>query len=157
MICITQNEKDRGEISKAGGPYDNIFEVYKENNSNVPSNSKENDNFDENDIINNHIKNDNNYINDNENNDNSKNLKSTKYSNYSERIIELINNIRQEPASYAEIIEDSIKYIIVDNNKDDPTKNCIIYKHKIKVALNRGKEDFLEGAEILRNKDLLPP
>ena len=69
----------------------------------------------------------------------------------------MINNIRKDPNSYAEIIEDSIKNIIEDNNKDDSTKNKIIYKQKVKVALNRGKEAFLEAAEILRNLESLPP
>ena len=69
----------------------------------------------------------------------------------------MINNIRQDPASYSEVIENSIKNIVDDNNKDDPTKSRIIYKQKVKVALFKGKEAFLEAAEILRNLDPLPP
>ena len=124
-------------------------------NPNDPNNSNNENNYDENDIINNLIKSDINY--ERENNENTKISRNSKYSNYSERIIELINNIRQDPASYAEIIEDSIRNIVDDNNKNDYTKNRIIYKQKVKVALNKGKEAFLEAAEILRNIDPLPP
>ena len=80
-----------------------------------------------------------------------------KYSNYSEKIVELINSIRQDPPSYADYIEDSIKYIVNDNNKNDSSKTKIIYKQKIKVALTRGEPAFHEAAEILRNTGPLPP
>ena len=54
-------------------------------------------------------------------------------------------------------IENSMKNIVDDNNKDDETKSRIIYKQKVKVALYKGKEAFLEAANILRNIDPLPP
>ena len=81
----------------------------------------------------------------------------SKYLNYSEKIVELINNIRQDPVSYADVIEESIQNIIEDNNKNDSTKSKIIYKQKIKVALTRGEPAFHEAAEVLRNFDPLPP
>ena len=81
----------------------------------------------------------------------------SKYLNYPEKIVEIINNIRQDPASYAQIIEESINYIIENNNKDDITKNKIIFKKKIKVALTRGEPAFLEAAEELRNTEPLQP
>ena len=84
----------------------------------------------------------------------SKNLK---YSNYPEKIIELINKIRQDPVAYADEVIDSMKNIVEDNNKNDPTKNKIIYKKKVKVALTKGKQAFLEAAEDLRNTEPLPP
>ena len=84
----------------------------------------------------------------------SKNLK---YLNYPEKIIEIINTIRQDPPAYAKIIIDSMKNIVEDNNKDDLTKNKIIYKKKVKVALTKGKEAFLEAAKELENTDPLPP
>ena len=152
--CITTNEEVNGEISKENND-DNIYEIYQENNLNEPNNS--NDNYDENDIINNLIKNDINYENENNINKNKKYSRNSKYSNYAEIIIELINNIRQDPASYSEIIESSMKNIVDDNNKDDETKSRIIYKQKVKVALYKGKEAFLEAANILRNIDPLPP
>ena len=80
-----------------------------------------------------------------------------KYSNYSEKIVELINSIRQDPPSYADYIEDSIKNIVDDNNKNDSSKTKIIYKQKIKVALTRGEPAFHEAAKILRNTGPLPP
>ena len=80
-----------------------------------------------------------------------------KYLNYPEKIVEIINNIRQDPSSYSYVIEDSIKNIIENNNKDDITKNKIIYKKKVKVALTRGEPAFLEAAEELRDMEPLPP
>ena len=149
--CLTPNDEENREISK-GNQDENIFELYQDYNLKELNNS---DNYDENDIINNLIKSDIKY--ENENNENTKVTKNSKYSNYAERIIELINNIRQDPAAYSEVIENSIKNIVDDNNKDDPTKSRIIYKQKVKVALYKGKEAFLEAAEILRNLDPLPP
>jgi len=84
-------------------------------------------------------------------------LKNQKYLNYPEKIIEIINTIRQDPVSYADVVIDSMKNIVEDNNKNDATKNKIIYKKKVKVALTRGKSAFLEAAEDLRNTEPLPP
>ena len=153
--CITSNDEENKEINKTSQE-DNIYEIYQGFSPN-DNNSNDNNNYYENDIINNLIKSDINYENENNINDFTKISKNSKYANYSEKIVELINNIRQEPASYAEIIENSIKNIVDDNNKNDSTKNRIIYKQKVKVALNKGKEAFLEAAEILRNLDPLPP
>ena len=83
--------------------------------------------------------------------------KNSKYLNYPEKIIEIINGIRQDPVSYADVILDSMRNIIEDNNKDDFKKNKIIYKKKVKVALTKGKPAFLEAAEQLRNLEPLPP
>ena len=80
-----------------------------------------------------------------------------KYADYPEKVIELLNRIRQDPVKYADVIEESIRNIIVDNNKDDPTKAKIIYKRKVKVALNRGEEAFKEAAEELRKMEPLEP
>ena len=77
--------------------------------------------------------------------------------NYPERIIELINNIRKDPVSYAKIIENSIKNIVEDKNKDEPSKSQLIYKQIVKVYLYKGKEAFLEAVDILRNSEPLPP
>ena len=84
-------------------------------------------------------------------------LKNQKYLNYPEKIIEIINTIRQDPVSYADVVIDSMKNIVEDNNKNDASKNKIIYKKKVKVALTRGKSAFLEAAEDLRNTEPLPP
>ena len=96
----------------------------------------------------------------NSSNQNNK-YKEDKYlnsANFAEKIVELINSIRQDPPSYADYVEDSIQNIIDDNNKNDKSKTKIIYKQKkIKVALTRGKPAFLEAAEELRNTGPLPP
>ena len=120
------------------------YENINQNNSNLKFNNSNNSNdFEDN-------KKQNEYENQLENHN-------LKYLNYPEKLVEIINNIRQDPVSYSEIIEDSIKNIIENNNKDDITKNKIIYKKKVKVALTRGEIAFHEAAEELRNTEPLPP
>ena len=80
-----------------------------------------------------------------------------KYADYPERIVELINNIREDPVGYADIIEDNIKNIIEEEDKNDPTNIRLIFKKKVKVALNKGEPVFREAAEILRSLSPLPP
>ena len=82
--------------------------------------------------------------------------KNVKYSDYPEKMLELINKIREDPLSYSNVIEDSIKNII-ENQDDDETKPKIIYKKKVKVALSRGEPAFREAVEKLRNMESLPP
>ena len=79
-------------------------------------------------------------------------IKNNKNENYSDSIIEIINKIRQDPVSYADIIEQSIINII-----EDVEKNKIIYKKKVKVALTKGEPAFKEAAEKLRMMSPLPP
>ena len=93
------------------------------------------------------------------NNDNDKinEEKNAKYSEYPEKMLILINKIREDPVSYADIIEDSIQNIIEEQDKDDETKTRIIYKRKVKVALNRGELAFKEAADELRSMNSMPP
>ena len=93
------------------------------------------------------------------NNDNDKinEEKNTKYSEYPEKMLLLINKIREDPVSYADVIEDSIQNIIEEQDRDDETKTRIIYKRKVKVALNRGELAFKEAADELRNMNSMPP
>ena len=93
------------------------------------------------------------------NNDNDKinEEKNAKYSEYPEKMLLLINKIRADPVSYADIIEDSIQNIVEEQDKDDETKTRIIYKRKVKVALNRGELAFKEAADELRNMNSMPP
>ena len=93
------------------------------------------------------------------NNDNDKinEEKNTKYSEYPEKMLILINKIREDQVSYADIIEDSIQNIIEEQDKDDETKTRIIYKRKVKVALNRGELAFKEAADELRNMNSMHP
>ena len=81
--------------------------------------------------------------NDNKNN-NDPNLK---YADYPEKIIELINNIREDPVGYADIIEDSMKYIVEEEDKNDPSNIRLIFKKKV----------FQEAADYLRSLTPLPP
>ena len=80
-----------------------------------------------------------------------------KYADYPEKIVELINNIREDPVSYADIIEDSIQYIVQEEDKNDPSNVRIIFKKKVKVALTKGESAFREAAEYLRSLTPLPP
>ena len=80
-----------------------------------------------------------------------------KYADYPERIVELINNIREDPVGYADVIEDSIKNITEEEDKNDPNNIRIIFKNKVKVALNKGESTFREAAEVLRTLRPLPP
>ena len=80
-----------------------------------------------------------------------------RYSDYPQKIVELINNIREDPVGYADIIEDSIKYIVEEEDKNDPLNTRLIFKKKVKVALNRGESAFREAADYLRTLNPLPP
>ena len=150
------NEKEKSEENK-----DNIVSKENLNNSNDNNNYKSyNDNINNQDNFNenfNNIKDYEDNQNQNEYENNLENNHNSKYLNYPEKIVEIINYIRQDPVSYSHIIEDSIKNIIENNNKEDPTKNKIIYKKKVKVALSRGEPAFREAAEELRNTNPLPP
>ena len=83
--------------------------------------------------------------------------KNVKYADYPEKMLELINKIREDPISYSEVIEDSIKNIIEVQNEEDENRPKIIYKKKVKVALTRGEPAFREAADKLRNMSPLPP
>ena len=83
--------------------------------------------------------------------------KNRKYSNYPQKMLELINKIREDPVSYADVIEDSILNILENQDEEDENKPKIIYKKKVKVALTRGEPAFREAAENLRNLTSLPP
>ena len=83
--------------------------------------------------------------------------KNNKYLDYPEKMLNLINIIRSDPASYADIIEDSIQNITEEQDRNDESKTRIIYKKKVKVALNRGEIAFKDAADELRNMEPLPP
>ena len=83
--------------------------------------------------------------------------KNVKYAEYPDKMLELINKIRENPVAYADVIEDSIKYIIEVPDKEDETKNRLVFKKKVKVALNKGESAFHEAAEILRKMEPMAP
>ena len=80
---------------------------------------------------------------------------------YNQRVFELINTIRLNPANYSKIIIDNIKNISIENHKElnknngmEELKQIIVFKKKVKVKLFRGKEGFIEAAKILED---IPP
>ena len=99
------------------------------------------------------------HINEDINNNNFNNMyePKTKYDDYPEKMVELINNIRGDPVGFADIIEDSIQNIQEEEDKNNPSNVKLIYKKKVKVALNRGEDAFREAAEYLRSLTPLPP
>ena len=145
---IYNNNNEKNEMNNSNNNFSNNDFNSDKNKTNFSPDVKEVENFNENEGT------PPNPDMERENNEISKNQK---YLNYPERIIEIINTIRQDPASYADVVIDSMKNIVEDNNKDDSTKNKIIYKKKVKVALTRGKPAFLEAAEHLKNTEPLPP
>ena len=144
---IYNNNNEKNELNNSNNHFSNNDYNSDKNKTNFSPIAKEAENFQENEAVPNpDIERENNEI-----------SKNQKYLNYPERIIDIINTIRQDPVSYADVVIDSMKNIVEDNNKDDSTKNKIIYKKKVKVALTRGKPAFLEAAEHLRNTEPLPP
>ena len=83
--------------------------------------------------------------------------KNVKYAEYPDKMLELINKIREDPVGYADVIEDSIKYIIEVPDKEDESKSRLVFKKKVKVALNKGESAFHEAAEILRKMEPMAP
>ena len=164
--CANSHEEEY-EINKRGANKENIFNNKEGNELNNSKNHFSNNDFNSDKNNNTNFSpnlNDGKYFHGNEESQNidmdqekQEILRNQKYLNYPERIIEIINNIRQDPVSYADVVLDSMKNIVEDNNKNDATKNKIIYKRKVKVALTRGKPAFLEAAEDLRNTEPLPP
>jgi hypothetical protein len=82
--------------------------------------------------------------------------KNSKYADYPKKMLELINKIRANPSSYADIVLNGINNIIINQDFDE-TKPKIIYKNKVKVALFKGEQAFREAAEILKEMQPLPP
>ena len=144
---IYGNKNERNELNNSNNHFSNNDYNSEKNKFNLSPNLNEGENYQHNRVSPKEEE-------ETESREISKNLK---YSNYPEKIIELINKIRQDPVAYADEVIDSMKNIVEDNNKNDPTKNKIIYKKKVKVALTKGKQVFLEAAEDLRNTEPLPP
>ena len=84
--------------------------------------------------------------------------------NFNLKVIELINNIRSDPVSFAEIIEESKKNIRIERvivkdkiTGDEIEKEKIIYKKKVKVALSKGEIAFTEASNYLKTLNPIPP
>ena len=150
--CANKTEEEE-ELSKKALEDGNLEKSENDYNNNIKKNNldllglNEEPNAIDNEIIEN-----NNY---DDNNDSI--LLNEKYANYPYKIVELINNIREDPVGYADIIEQSIQNIVLEEDKDDPTIKRLIYKKKIKVALTTGEKAFQEAIEYLRTLSPLPP
>jgi hypothetical protein len=146
--CANRNDEEEKEISKNGLENGNLEEDdynnnFKKNNIDLLGlNDQQNQN--QNEV--------------NENNDfNEDIIQNEKYANYPDKIVELINNIREDPVGYADTVEQSIQDIVTEEDKDDPTIKRLIYKKKLKVALTKGEPAFHEAIEYLRSLSPLPP
>ena len=142
---LEQKDEIFGLKSQEGNDPGNLRETHNENNDNYENH----DNIENNGIGEEH---------EDEYNEQAIENKNTKYADYPEKMLELINRIRENPSYYADVVEDSIKNIIeVQEEDEDQIKPKIIYKKKVKVALTKGEPAFRETAEKLRNMESLPP
>ena len=64
-------------------------------------------------------------------------------SDYTKKAYRLINKIRENPSSFAQVIENSVKFI-------QSEKGRLIFNHKLKVALHKGLEVFQEASNVLK-------
>ena len=76
---------------------------------------------------------------------------------YQIEALEIINQIRTDPGSFSENVENSIQYITEIPDKENPTTKKLIFKKIVKVALNRGAPAFTEAAEQLREINPMEP
>ena len=114
-------EEEEEEESEGNGP-GNLRETHNENNGDFENH----DNFENNGIGEEH---------EDEYNEQAIENKNTKYADYPEKMLELINRIRENPSYYADVVEDSIKNIIeVQEEDEDQIKPKIIYKKKVKIV-----------------------
>jgi hypothetical protein len=159
--CANKEDENKSEILKE---IEEEAGQNEENNNNYNSNSKEgifgleglnqNENQEKPPSEKPDNENDNDF---NENEINNNLEKNIKYSDYPQKMLDLINQIRANPVSYADVIEESMQNITEEQDKNDESKTRIIYKKKVKVALNRGEIAFKDAAEELRNMEPLPP
>ena len=159
--CANKEDENKSEILKE---IEEEAGQNEENNNNYNSNSKEgifgleglnqNENQEKPPSEKPDNENDNDF---NENEINNNLEKNIKYSDYPQKMLDLINQIRANPVSYADVIEECIQNITEEQDKNDESKTRIIYKKKVKVALNRGEIAFKDAAEELRNMEPLPP
>ena len=164
MGCQCQNKEDenKSEILKE---IKEITEENREDTNNYQSNSKEgifgldeqNQDDNQEDKPPSERQDNENYNEFNQNLINNSQKKNTKYSDYPKKMLNLINYIRANPVAFADTIEDSIQNITEEVDKNDDSKIRIIYKKKVKVALNNGEIAFKNAAEELRKMSPLPP
>lgn len=83
---------------------------------------------------------------------------------YEARAIKVINDVRKDPSKYSNFVKENKKFIFEEYhkvvNKDtfvEEDFSYTVYKHKVKVKLNKGKERFDEVAKILRETEPMNP
>ena len=91
------------------------------------------------------------------NNDEIINISKKQCEEYPNKILSIINQIRENPKTYSDIIKNSIKNIRQEESKDGSDKVRFIYENNLKILLFRGKEAFIEAAEILKEKEPIEP
>ena len=79
------------------------------------------------------------------------------YQDYSQKMFEIINKIRDNPPLYADEIEKSRLNITEQIPLDNMGKTKIIYKQRLKVSLCRGEIAFIEAAKELRTLSSISP
>jgi hypothetical protein len=153
----TNNNIIKNEIIKIENK-PNIPQIIKENKNNNKSNDKNNLNL---------LKSTNKQSENEKDNIKEKNkinvsissvVSSSNKGDYNSRILDLINKLRTDPKSFAEIILSNMQYInkkikIVSDNTTGHVeeKIQIFFQKKVKVELYRGEEAFIETANFLNN------
>jgi len=142
----------------------NIINNYPNNNTNDEDKNKikSNNNFES---FNNNLKlNNNSFNNDKEeveksnNNEINENKTSSYMKNdYNTRIVNLINEIRSNPAKYSSIILDNIQYISKevrieanDETGQNEEKVEILFQKKVKVKLYEGERAFIKASDYIK-------
>ena len=146
----------------------NITNYYQNNNNNNNNEedkdkNKSNNNFES---FNNTLKMNNNSLNNdkdddknnNNNNESNENKASSFLKNdYNSRIVNLINEIRSDPAKYSSIILDNIQYIskevrIIANDEtgQNEEKVEILFQKKVKVKLYEGERAFIKASDYIK-------
>jgi hypothetical protein len=143
------NEEDKNKTNNIIESFNNL-----KLNSNILNNGKAIDeNNNENNYNNNENKNNNNNYNENNENKTSSYIKN----DYNSRIVNLINEIRSDPAKYSSIILDNIQYIskevrIVANDEtgQNEEKVEILFQKKVKVKLYEGERAFIKASDYIK-------
>ena len=143
----------------------NIINNYPNNNNNVEDKVKDKNNNNFESFNNNLKKNNHSLINDkgddksNNNNDESNENKTSSYmrNDYNSRIVNLINEIRSDPAKYSSIILDNIQYISKevrieanDETGQNEEKVEILFQKKVKVKLYEGERAFIKASDYIK-------
>ena len=116
---------------------------YEQNNNNNNANEENMFQIEENDM--------------NDNNDNNNNsILAEPKDEYSKSMLQQINQLRNNPSLFIPDIETGINYITREVSKKDG-KEKLIYKNKVKVALNEGEIAFRNAMADLENREGMPP